>query len=240
MEETDGVYIVFSKYGEHLARESDTREDIRSSVKLIEQAGREIHTTLQKIHRPGGIRNLDEIAELAESKFSKIRELVAEVDRKIPIGMYWKYSQSWSNCNSWISFLASLTLYIKTEKLPDKSQVSKLLGMSRDQSVLQLDIEEYLLGLCHLSNELSRLTVNSVTSGDYSRPVRISEFLNSLHTGFRLLNLKNDNLRKRFDSIKYDLKKVEEVIYDVSIHGLDRQDTEGAKQDVAENKDIST
>ena len=33
----------------------------------------------------------------------------------------------------------------------------------------------------------------------------------------RLLNLKNDNLRKKFDSIKYDLKKVEEVVYDLSI-----------------------
>ena len=35
-----------------------------------------------------------------------------------------------------------------------------------------------------------------------------------------MLNLKNDNLRKRFDSIKYDLKKVEEVVYDLSIRGL--------------------
>jgi hypothetical protein len=40
--------------------------------------------------------------------------------------------------------------------------------------------------------------------------------------GFRLLNLKNDTLRKKFDSIKYDLKKVEEVVYDLSIRGLNR------------------
>jgi len=37
-----------------------------------------------------------------------------------------------------------------------------------------------------------------------------------------MLNLKNDNLRKKFDSIKYDLKKVEEVVYDLSIRGLTR------------------
>merc|ERR1719215_765738 len=70
---------------------------------------------------------------------------------------------------------------------------------------LRLDIEEYLLGLCQLCNELSRLAVNSVTSEDYQRPVRIKNFMNALYTGFRMLNLKNDNLRKRFDSIKYDL-----------------------------------
>ena len=37
-----------------------------------------------------------------------------------------------------------------------------------------------------------------------------------------MLNLKNDNLRKKFDGIKYDLKKVEEVVYDLSIRGLNK------------------
>ena len=39
-------------------------------------------------------------------------------------------------------------------------------------------------------------------------------------TGFRLLNLKNYGLRKKFDSLKYDMKKVEEVVYDLSIRNL--------------------
>ena len=34
--------------------------------------------------------------------------------------------------------------------------------------------------------------------------------------------MKNDNLRKKFDGIKYDLKKVEEVVYDLSIRGLNK------------------
>lgn len=37
---------------------------------------------------------------------------------------------------------------------------------------------------------------------------------------FRLLNLKNDALRKRFDGLKYDVKKCEEVVYDLTIRGL--------------------
>lgn len=224
MEETDeiGVFEVFSEYGNYLVKESETRDELRTAVKEIEQAGREIHTILQKIHRPGGIKDLLKIAELAETKFGKVKLLCVALDAKIPTDSYWRYSQIWSNSNSWISFLASLTLYIKTDKLPTKDQVSALLGMDTGLTSLHLDIEEYLLGLCNLCNELSRLAVNSVTSEDYSRPVRIAEFLNSLHTGFRLLNLKNDNLRKRFDSIKYDLKKVEEVVYDLSIRGLSK------------------
>lgn len=41
-----------------------------------------------------------------------------------------------------------------------------------------------------------------------------------MNAGFRLLSLKNDSLRKRFDALKYDVKKIEEVVYDLSIRGL--------------------
>lgn len=66
----------------------------------------------------------------------------------------------------------------------------------------------------------SRFAINSVTNGDYNRPIEIARFVNDLNAGFRLLNLKNDSLRKRFDGLKYAVKKVEEVVYDLSIRGL--------------------
>ena len=66
----------------------------------------------------------------------------------------------------------------------------------------------------------ARLAVNSVTIGNYTRPLEISEFVSALSNGFQLLNLKNDALRRKFDSLKYDLKKIEEVVYDISIRGL--------------------
>lgn len=69
-------------------------------------------------------------------------------------------------------------------------------------------------------SELSRFAINSVTLGDYSRVLSLQKFVADLNSGFRLLNLKNDNLRKRFDSLKYDVKKIEEIVYDLSIRGL--------------------
>lgn len=53
--------------------------------------------------------------------------------------------------------------------------------------------------------------MNSVTNGDFKRPLHVSQFVAELNSGFRLLNLKNDGLRKRFDALKYDVKKIEEV-----------------------------
>ena len=50
--------------------------------------------------------------------------------------------------------------------------------------------------------------------------VQISGFIKDLHAGFQVLNLKNDILRKRVDSIKYAVKKVEDVVYDLSLRNL--------------------
>ena len=79
--------------------------------------------------------------------------------------------------------------------------------------IFQAKISSYLLFQ-------SRFAVNSVTAADYGRPFRIAAFVAELDAGFRLLNLKNDSLRKKFDGLKYDLKKIEEVVYDLTIRGL--------------------
>lgn len=86
------------------------------------------------------------------------------------------------------------------------------------------------------------MAVNSVTLGDYTRPMQIGNFVKEVFAGFQLLNLKNDILRKRSDGIKYSVrcdhcnisisqfsisnlmalqvKKVEDVVYDLSLRNL--------------------
>lgn len=72
--------------------------------------------------------------------------------------------------------------------------------------------------------------MNRVTIGDYDSPVRFSAFAKDLSNAFSLLNLKNDNLRKRFDGIKYDVKRLEEIVYDLSLRGLAKQTQEANKR----------
>ncbi|CAG7994519.1 unnamed protein product [Penicillium salamii] len=90
----------------------------------------------------------------------------------------------------------------------------------KEEDAFHLTIEEYLLALIAMVEELSRLAVNSVTLGDYNRPMQIGSFIKELFAGFQLLNLKNDILRKRSDGIKYSVKKVEDVVYDLSLRNL--------------------
>lgn len=90
----------------------------------------------------------------------------------------------------------------------------------KDRDSFHVTIEEYLQSLITLIEELARLAINSVTLGDYQRPLQISQFVKDLHAGFQILNLKNDSLRRRSDSIKYNVKKIEDIVYDLSLRNL--------------------
>lgn len=70
------------------------------------------------------------------------------------------------------------------------------------QEPLILTTEEYLHAIITMINELTRLSINIVTLGLYQVPIGICQFCKDLAVGFSMLNLKNDSLRKRFDSIK--------------------------------------
>jgi len=83
----------------------------------------------------------------------------------------------------------------------------------------------YVLLCCLTKHETNskiqaRLAINSVTLGDYNRPLQISQFIKDIFSGFQILNLKNDTLRRRSDGIKYSVKKVEDVVYDLSLRNL--------------------
>eukprot|EP00158_Paraphelidium_tribonemae_P005692 Partr_v1_DN27465_c0_g1_i4_m72116 putative Translin len=80
-----------------------------------------------------------------------------------------------------------------------------------------VDPEDYLHACVSLGNELARMSVSSVIAGNFQLPVEILDFLTQLFAQFQLLNLKNDSLRRRFDSLKYDVKKVEEVVYSLKL-----------------------
>jgi hypothetical protein len=76
-----------------------------------------------------------------------------------------------------------------------------------DRDAFHLTLEDYLQAVITLAEELARLCRNSVTLQDFRRPLIISNFLKEIHSGFQILNLKNDGtLRRRVDSLKYKVR----------------------------------
>ncbi|XP_026742001.1 translin [Trichoplusia ni] len=214
------INSIFTDFQRNLDLEQDNREAIRNICKDISQVLREVTTILQVIHY-----NEDGIGPAcvkARDLFEKAQEGYARLKEAVPDHEYFKYQEHWRSITQRYCFLIALTIWLETGILATHDTVAQILGISavEKRCGFHLDIEDYLSGLLQLCSELARLAVNSVTRADYEKPVQISKFVMELNAGFRLLNLKNDHLRKRFDVLKYDVKKIEEVVYDLSIRGL--------------------
>jgi len=224
----ESVVAAFQDWMGELEAESELKENIRQRVRDLEGASRELAAILQKIHHASGFGDLAGVAAQSDAFFrDKVQELFELLAGVVPSGQYYRYHNMFNYTIQRLVYQAALTHYLKTETMLSFEGAASILGIHppKDQGatksdVFHLDLEDYLAGLIQMSNELSRFAVNSVTHGDYGRPQRISHFMNDINSGFRLLNLKNDMLRKKFDSLKYDMKKVEEVVYDLSIRGL--------------------
>jgi len=212
---------IFAHYQEMLDEDQDLREEIRITVRELDTTAREIYLVLQQIHQEDGLSQIGELCGKATVLLAKAKDQFSKLVEKIPRNQYFRFNDHWRFVMQRYAFLCTLVRFLETEKLAFHSDVAGLLGVStKEEDGFHLDVEDYLSGLLQLASELSRLAVNSVTAGDYDRPLRISRFVSELNGGFRLLNLKNDSLRKRFDALKYDVKKIEEVVYDLSIRGL--------------------
>ena len=72
--DTYGVSSVFTEYGDHLEKEAEVKENLKVTIKELEQGARDIHTLLQRVHRPGGIKDTSAIVTKARDKFLTISQ----------------------------------------------------------------------------------------------------------------------------------------------------------------------
>ncbi|KAF9918855.1 hypothetical protein BX616_005030 [Lobosporangium transversale] len=203
--------------------EAATKDNIRTAVRELDRTNRNITAVLNRVHSSPR-EQVPALCAQARIHFGDIQTHIQEVAKIVPVNQYYKYNSLWSGPMQQACFLATLTMYLEHERLITVEELEGFFGvkvdLNNDISRFEISIEEFLHGIVSLTNELSRLAVNAVTAGDFTRPIRIGKFLKELYSGFQLLNLKNDSLRKRFDGIKYDIKKVEEIIYDLTVRKL--------------------
>nr|ACO11589.1 Translin [Caligus rogercresseyi] len=213
----------FEEYLTHMENDMEVREQIRTKVRELDQISREITAVLEKIHQLNVSDDIPAICQQIDDFYSQTVVLkYKELSSVIPSEAYYKYSNMWTFTTQKLVFVVAMRHYLLSESLLTRDEAADKLGISTTHASggFHLDLEDYFGGVIQMSNELARFTVTSVTRRDYKRPLQIAAFLNELNAGFRLLNLKNDGLRKKFDSLKYDIKKVEGVVYDLSIRNF--------------------
>ncbi|KAI1439090.1 putative sequence-specific DNA binding protein [Xylaria sp. CBS 124048] len=224
------IFKYLKAHGEEEIEVSDKLHQISAAL------NRNISTCqglLSRIHSTPSSKLSHLLKEVEEAGINPEIEGVGELAQFASKYPYYKYNSKWSRSIQNVVGTILLTAWLGgmgTEPRP--GEVGRLLTLEdvgeilrvpvnlKDRDAFHVTIEEYLLALTDISEELSRLAMNSVTMGDVVLTVRISGFIKDLFAGFQLLNLKNDIVRKRVDAVKYHVKKVEDVIYDLSLRNL--------------------
>ncbi|KAH9892412.1 Translin [Xylariomycetidae sp. FL2044] len=224
------VFEYLKKHGEEEIEVNEKLHQITSNL------NRHISTCqglLSRIHSTPSAKLSPLLKQVEETGIKPEAEAVAELARFASNYPYYKYNHRWSRSIQNVVTTILLTAWLGglgTESRPGElgrlltiDEVGDILKVPvnlKDRDAFHITIEEYLLALTDITEELSRLAMNSVTLGDIELTVRISSFIKDLFAGFQLLNLKNDIVRKRVDAVKYHVKKVEDVIYDLSLRNL--------------------
>ena len=81
---------------------------------------------------------------------------------------------------------------------------------------LNVDTENYLMGLCDLTGELMRKAVKDVIDKKYASAKEITKLVEDIYGEFLKFDLRNGNLRQKSDSIKWNLQKLEQLILEIS------------------------
>ncbi|PSR83915.1 Translin [Coniella lustricola] len=221
---------IFEHLKAKIDEDTQTRDELTQIIQKLERDVSYTQGVLSRVHStprstyPAFLPQVDTSIKL---ELEDIHALSAAASKH----PYYKYNFKWTRAIQDAVFTVLLESWLGGSLVPE-GRIGRLLTLEEvgalfqvpvnltDRDAFHITIEEYLLAVTSLTDELSRLATNSVTLGDHELAVKISKFIKDLHAGFQLLNLKNDILRKRVDAVKYHVKKVEDVVYDLSLRNL--------------------
>ena len=214
---------IFDKIQNDLSIHDNKKEKIIDSLDDIKQLTRDIMFICTKLHNY--INNDEELGKILNEtipdKLKLLKNIWQDIINVINNDSIEEWSRLWQYQLSSLSFAVGFFYYLKYNKLASPDIVSELLYINeyKDKS-LTLDIETYLNGIVLLPKEMSRLSMNYVRYEKYDKVKELSDFVNELYAGFQLLNLRNDGLRRKFDGIKYEINKLDQILYDISVRKL--------------------
>lgn len=199
----------------------ETREKLRERRDAADVLIKAAQRAIAQIHVD---RNLQDVASKSLKELKQTGVLVKGIEKALPDepGAFHRFSDIWHMQLQACAMIAVLIGFILEDNLVGVDAVVEMMGAQ-----VQLPIEDYLIGVCNVVQELVRLSLNCVIRADYKTPKRCARFASDVFEGFKQLNLRNDFLRKRYDGIKYDVKRLEEIMYDLSVRGLLDKDSTG-------------
>tara|TARA_Y100000310_G_scaffold345831_1_gene470776 strand:- start:258 stop:809 length:552 start_codon:yes stop_codon:yes gene_type:complete len=133
----------------------------------------------------------------------KAKSLIPEITKKVKLLPEKNYDTGMANVAKQ-EYVEALTFFefVKSGKIPGR----KTLDVSSDQ---------YLLGMCDLTGEIVRFGVNQAVKNNKKETEKAKNSVEEIYGQFLELDLRNGELRKKSDQIKYNLLRLEEVVYNL-------------------------
>jgi predicted translin family RNA/ssDNA-binding protein len=178
---------MFSRLRKDIEENDETREKLIIKSRPIIKSSK---LAIYAIHR-GNIKEAEALIKESKKNIDELRKLNSST------GAYDAALQEYAEAASYLN-------YVKTGKLVSDKE-------------LDIDAENYLLGICDLTGELARRAVFSVVNEDFQEVSRIHKFVSEISEEFLKFDFRNGELRKKSDSIKWNLKKIEEILYELKL-----------------------
>lgn len=173
-----------------LRREGLIRQS-RDMVKLSKLA-------IYSLHRRDMNSAEKSVADMESRK--KSLDLIARKNRRLQhMESYTTAVQEYVEAKTYLEF-------VKKKRIPSRRE-------------LNVDLEPYLGGLCDLSGELVRKALNDMINHDFKEPLETKKLLEELYGEFLKFNLGGGELRKKSDSLRWNLNKLEDLIFEAKMKG---------------------
>ena len=87
--------------------------------------------------------------------------------------------------------------------------------------LIELDVapEHYVLGLGDLPGELVRKAVFLAGKGEVDKVIKIKDEVDMIYGELLKFDFRNNDIRRKVDGIKYDLRKLEDLVLDLKLKG---------------------
>ena len=161
-----------------------------------------------EVRREETITNSREIITLSKqiiysihrNDITNAEKLLKDIKNKIKLLDRTKNYDTGISSVAFQEYVEAVTFYelVKNDKLPS----AKELGVV---------VEDYLSGLADLTGELGRKAVHESIAKHFNKVIKIKQVVEEIYGEFLRFDLRNGELRKKSDAIKWNLNKLEDL-----------------------------
>ncbi len=85
------------------------------------------------------------------------------------------------------------------------------------ETIKHVDASQFVLGMCDVPGELNRRAVYLAGKGKVDEVIAIRDIVESIYGELLTLNARNNEMRRKIDSVKYELRKLEDLVLSMKL-----------------------